>query len=119
MLGRRSRNQEMRYLLAMAFDWAGAADVTINVPKDNEVRSVIWCEEEIAGLIEDRAALFQRSLGKEIVRLMAYAIQESTDRDIAMLQELMLLQGSPVHAPLQIDTSEFQSASPGSPQLAA
>lgn len=89
LAGRKSRNNEMRYLLALALEWLNGVDPKVVIQSGECTRIVVWMDFELQQILQDRVLVSQRSIGKEIVRLLAYAIQESTDRDLEMIKQLM------------------------------
>lgn len=98
----RSRNAEIRYLLSAGLGYAGEADVTVALPSTEETD---WpqipgrFDREGFEAVSERAQQFHRSVGREMVRLLAYAIEESARRDLAVISGMMSRQGS--RAPLR------------------
>lgn len=95
-LNGRKRNAELRYLLNVGLNAAGEADIAINLPgrKETEwvqVSGVI--DPNVHCILKDRANLFQRSVGMEIIRTAGFAIEESARRDLALIAEMMSRQG--------------------------
>jgi hypothetical protein len=91
-LNGRKRNAEVRYLVAMALDLVGDEDFRLDLPPAAEVPWVhipAGFKHETFSQIEERAERFERSVGREIVRLAGYALQETANRDIKLLADLM------------------------------
>lgn len=84
----RTRNAEFRTLLNFGLGDVGESDVKITLPT-GFVRTTLRFEPEILDIIQDRAARFERAVGKEIIRLVAWAIQVQTDRDLALINEML------------------------------
>lgn len=95
----RSRNAEIRYLLLLGLQYAGNNDTSVKLPSDDWGRCIGRIDAEIEDAVAERSRLYQRSLGREIVRLLAYAIKVSTDRDLEVIAEMMLRQGQSSHVP--------------------
>lgn len=90
----RKRNQELRYLLAIGLDLAAGGDIKVQLSGSEWVRSIGRIHPETRELLDERAQTFQRSVGLEIVRLVAYAIEESARRDLQVITEMLSRQGS-------------------------
>lgn len=94
-LNSRSRNQEFRYLLQMAFDLADGQDITIHLPQDKAEwkRCTARIDYEAEMTLVGRCRMYKRSMGPELVRLVAYAIEQRTKRDLKFIEEMMQRQG--------------------------
>lgn len=91
----RKRNAEFRYILSVGLEYAGETDVAVALPADPDewTRAVGRFDSEVLALMEERAAKFGRSAGREIVRLAAYALEETARRDLAIIAEMMSRRG--------------------------
>lgn len=90
----RKRNAEVRYLLGVGLDLASGKDVQIQLDPEEWVRSIGRIHAETREVLEERAHAFQRGVGMEIVRLIAFAIEESARRDLEVISEMLSRQGS-------------------------
>lgn len=84
----RSRNAEFRYLLNYALESLGDDDCMITLSGD-EIKTITRFDYDVIEMLQVRCKRFQRPLGREIVRLAAYAIQLSTTRNIAIIEEMI------------------------------
>ena len=90
----RSRNAEFRYLLNMALELSPDEDIEIKLrEKEDPVDTVARVDYATERALLDRCQLYQRPMRWELVRLVAYAIQVRTDRDLKLVEEMMSLQG--------------------------
>jgi hypothetical protein len=92
----RTRNAEFRYLLDIGLTLAGPGDVVIQLDNNDWIRSIARISDECRYVLEDRKDLFKRGLGMELIRLVAFAIEESARKDLEIIKEMMARQGSPV-----------------------
>jgi hypothetical protein len=93
----RSRNSEIRHLFEMGMGYAGQFDTSVVLPGKVAtpwVQTATWVEYETRDALKDRGLLFGRSTGREAVRVLAYAIEESTRRDMAVINAMMAASGS-------------------------
>lgn len=80
----------MRYLAQMGLELAGDQDIMIQLPaRDTWVKSIARIDYELEAELNSRKRRFQRGVALELVRLVAYAIQISTNRDLALIEEMM------------------------------
>ncbi len=107
-LNDRSRNQEFRYLLARGLALAGVVDVTINLPEEDMVKSVTRIDHETYAILHDRTAKFKRSLSGELIHLVAYAIQDSTNENVRIIEEMIRRQGLPARGAPPLEPPEPQ-----------
>lgn len=92
----RSRNAEFRYLIDSALTLVGESDIEITLPSTKEMewkQIVARLEFDQFEVLQWRADRFKRSIGREIVRLSTYTIQETTRRDLALIEAMMSRQG--------------------------
>lgn len=92
-LNGRSRNAEFRYLLRMGLDLVGEDDFQMTVPTDDEIKSTARISHEVEMTMVRRCREYERKLGPELVRIVAYAIQVRTDREIQTISDMMSRQG--------------------------
>lgn len=90
----RTRNAEFRYLLDIGLGLAGSGDVTVQLDDKDWIRSIARISDECRYLLEDRKLLFKRGIGMEMIRLVAFAIEESARRDLEVIRDMMARQGS-------------------------
>lgn len=81
----RKRNGEYRYLVQMGLDHAGDADIVIDLPRDEMTKTTARMSYELEAALLARARKFERGLGWELVRMMAYAIQVRTNADLKVI----------------------------------
>ena len=114
-LNGRSRNAEFRYLLQIAFDSAQDEDVVIKLPDDKSTWKRCTARIDYAAemILIGRCRMYKRSVGPELVRLVAYAIEERTKRDLAIIAEMMQRQGQAATFPRQPEPLGSQPAEPG------
>lgn len=93
ILNSRTRNGEVRYLLRMGLDEAGEDEIQIKLPVDNKQKATARIDLQMEAELLSRCRAHERSLGSEIVRMLAYAIQVRTDREIAAIAEMMSHRG--------------------------
>lgn len=92
-LAGRSRNDEVRQLLADGLGFAEERDFLVEIPEEQTTRKVVWIDHELASRIYDRAKKVQRDVSTEMQRLLVLALQSIADRDIALIQEMMRREG--------------------------
>lgn len=86
----RSRNGEYRYLVRLGLEHAGDDDPIINLPVDGEVmKTTARMTEELEAALLNRVQQFQRGLGPELVRMMAYAIRVRTEADLKIIADVI------------------------------
>jgi len=56
------------------------------------VRTVVWLDLDDGEIVRERAASYQRSTSQEIVRIFALALEEVTNRDLAIISSLLARQ---------------------------
>lgn len=78
----------MRYLLNYAFEIVGENDVSITV-SDDTIKSIGRIEYDQREILLDRKHRFQRGIGPEMVRLLAFALETSAARDLAVIEAMM------------------------------
>lgn len=103
----RSRNGEVRYLLEVGLQYVGDADFVLKLPEwgDAWVRTIGRFDLEPFSTIEDRAETYHRSTGKELVRLVAFAIEETARRDLQIIEAMMSRQDPSRLSPSQTATT--------------
>lgn len=89
----RSRNAEFRYLLSLALSASPEADVNIQISDMDPVNRVARIDFKTERKILHRCDVFERPLGPEIVRLVAYGIQIKVDHELALIAAVMKRQG--------------------------
>ena len=71
---------ETRYLLSRGMELAGNGDILLQIPTGVPTRRAILSPRyEVFDQVADRSELFERSIGAEALRLVAYAIQASAN----------------------------------------
>lgn len=96
LINSRKRNAEMRYLVDLGLHYAGSADIQVKIPDRHEVewvRTTVRPHGETFQVVSDRSEEFHRSVGLELVRLAAFAIEETARRDLQVISEMMSRQG--------------------------
>lgn len=93
VLNSRTRNGEVRYLLRLGLDEANEEEIQIKLPVDNKQKATARIDLQTEAELLRRCRAHERSLGAEIVRMLAYAIQVRTDREIAAIAEMMSRRG--------------------------
>jgi hypothetical protein len=81
----------MRYLLAYALSNAGPGDITMTVGRG--IKSIGRLNDDMWDTLTERCSRFQRPMGRELVRLLAFALQTSANRDLAIIEEMMQRRG--------------------------
>jgi hypothetical protein len=92
----RSRNAEFSHILDVGLEYTGDEDVKVDLPGRDVcewIRAVGRFDNETLALMEERGSRFGRSAGREIVRLTAYALEETARRDLTIIAEMMSRQG--------------------------
>lgn len=90
----RSRNGEYRYLVRLGLEYAGDEDTIVALPSDGEVvKTTARMSEELEAALLNRVQRFERGLGPELVRMMAYAIHVRTEADLKMIADVIARQG--------------------------
>lgn len=90
-----SRNEEMRALILFALNHCGDTDIPLQLPEGPLVRIVVGLRAYEEGLIRDRARSYQRAAGKEVTRLLMFALDEIAQRDLAIISSMMRRQNQP------------------------
>lgn len=85
----RSRNDEMRQLIAYGLEFAGDRDFAVDLPDGPTVRKVVYIDDELLSRVQLRAKRFHRSLNIELTLLIAHAIQRFADQDLEAIRRLM------------------------------
>lgn len=92
LINGRKRNAEVRYLVNLALEYTGEAPVQVAVPSRKDAPWKQVCARfslPVMCLLSDIAREEERSMGEVIVRLMAYALEESARRDLQVIQSMM------------------------------
>jgi len=87
-----SRNEEMRSLIKFAIHTDHLLTQQISIPEGEMVRTVVWLDLDDGEIVRERAASYQRSTSQEIVRIFALALEEVTNRDLAIISSLLARQ---------------------------
>ena len=85
----RSRNEEMRQLLADAMRQVGDREIEVVMPTEAKLRSVVWLDLDLAADIASRAKRWHRNVSTEVPLLAAWALQNKTDSDLRLLSEML------------------------------
>jgi hypothetical protein len=88
-LANRSRNDEMRHLIAAGLAFIGDREYIVELPNGPTTRKVVWLDFDLLRDATQRAKRFHRPLSTELTLLMAYAIQQITERDLAVIRSMM------------------------------
>lgn len=105
----RSRNAEVRYLIDYALEAIGEADTEIGVPAGECKKITVRIGNEAYAVLIDRSQEFKRSVGPELLRVIIAGIQTSTDRNLAIIEDMMRHRG---RATLAILATEQAAALP-------
>lgn len=82
-------SSEFRYLIELGLGYT-QADVWVPIKGPVVwVTTTIHIQVEIRDILKDRAKSFHRSLGKEVVRVVTYALEETARADLAVITEMM------------------------------
>lgn len=95
LISQRKRNAEISYLLNFILDEIGADDFTIQLHGGLRKTTVRLDYAPLQNIL-DRCWKYQRPLGPEIVRLLAYALETIAKRDLATQQEMVRRQAKAV-----------------------
>jgi hypothetical protein len=87
--GRGSRNAELRNLIDTALNYAGDEDIQVEMPEGEWLVTGGNFDHETLSMLKERAKRNFRSTGLEIVRLAAYAMEESAKRDLMIVEEML------------------------------
>lgn len=83
LISQRSQNAEFRYLLHFILEQVSATeDFDFRNLEGERKQTTVRLDYETAELLRDRCWKFHRSMGREIVRLVAYAIDTIAKRDL-------------------------------------
>lgn len=91
----RRRNQEFRYLVDLGIRYSSGSDPRVDIPGKQETPWVITTvafDQELNEQLIHRSQSYQRSVGREFVRMSAFAIEEMARRDLSIISEMMSLQ---------------------------
>lgn len=89
----------MRHLIAEGLKLAEDREIIVQLPEGEGIRSVVWLDHEAHQAVKARGVRFHRPASVELVLLVAYALQEVTNRDLAVIKSMLSREGQA--APLQ------------------
>lgn len=107
----RTRNAEFRVLLNLGLELANGDEIAMVLDDESEIQTTVRIDKEVHQLLHERSRHLMRGIGSEMVRLVTYAIQVTTDRDLRMLQE-MLQQGLAGREPQPLGSLASRPAPP-------
>lgn len=85
----RNRASEIRSLLETGLSYANGADVEVLLHEEDWVITGTVISLDLREIIQVRADQFHRSLGREIVCLVSYAMQEIERRDLEIINSML------------------------------
>lgn len=90
MISQRSQNAEIRYLLDFIIEQISATeDFDFRNLEGERKQTTVRLDYNTTELLRDRCWRFHRSLGREIVRLVAYAIDTVAKRDLEVQRDMV------------------------------
>lgn len=93
LISQRKRNAEIRYLINFILDEIGSDDFNIQL-QGKERKTTVRLDYSSLQFVLDRCWKYQRPLGREIVRLLAFALETIAKRDLAVQEDMVRRQAT-------------------------
>ena len=106
----RSRNQEIAYLLEFALSELDGSDPVVASPVEGGSRTNLYLPTTLVETIRLQADQNHRAVGTQMIRLLKFALDRMTRRDLDLIEE-MVRAGRSKDEPQQTDMAELQPSS--------
>lgn len=85
----RTANQEITYLIEYALSQLYGKDPIVNIPGGKVRRTNFYLPGNLLDLARNQATQNHRSLGKELTRLLVWSLEAMTQRDLALIEQMV------------------------------